>query len=243
MSTPCFAVELVTFDIGGTLLNFRPDQVHEWTVVLGEIGLRVDEARIEAAIAVERPHAGAQRRETVGADHRVSAEAGEARRRRYIVNVLRGAGVAEEDLPHAEEAIKQAFDSPRMYVVYDDSLPTLRELWMRGLKLAAVSNTWPSMPRILMALGFGDYLGFWVVSEFVGVEKPAPEMFERALEIAAVEPARAIHVGDDFATDVVGALGVEMRAVLLDRSGKADSCDDERAPIIHRLDELLTIVE
>ncbi|HVB64510.1 MAG TPA: HAD hydrolase-like protein, partial [Nitrolancea sp.] len=81
-----------------------------------------------------------------------------------------------------------------------------------------------------------------VVSEFVGVEKPAPEMFVRALEIAAVEPARALHVGDDYATDVVGALGVEMRAVLLDRSGTADT-RDEQVPIIHRLDELFTIVE
>jgi len=242
MSTPCFAVELVTFDIGGTLLTFRPDQVHEWTVVLSEIGLRVEEARIAAAIAAERSRAAARRRETVGADHRVSAEVGEARRRHYIANVLRGADVAEEDLQNAEEAIKQAFDSPRMYVVYDDALPTLRELWLRGLKLAAVSNTWPSMPRILLALGFGEYLGFWVVSEFVGVEKPAPEMFVRALEIAAVEPARALHVGDDYATDVVGALGVEMRAVLLDRSGTADT-RDEQVPIIHRLDELLTIVE
>ena len=242
MSTPCFAVELVTFDIGGTLLTFRPDQVHEWTVVLSEIGLRVEEARIAAAIAAERSRAAARRRETVGADHHVSAEAGEARRRRYIANVLRGADVAEEDLQNAEEAIKQAFDSPRMYVVYDDALPTLRELWLRGLKLAAVSNTWPSMPRILLALGFGEYLGFWVISEFVGVEKPAPEMFVRALEIAAVEPARALHVGDDYATDVVGALGVELRAVLLDRSGTADT-RDEQVPIIHRLDELFTIVE
>jgi putative hydrolase of the HAD superfamily len=241
MSTPCFAAELVTFDIGGTLLTFRPDQVQEWCVVLSEVGVTVEAARIEAALAGARPRAAAHRRATVGADHRVSVEAGEARRRRFIVDVLRDAGVSDADLPRAEAAMKAAFDSPRMYVAFDDALPVLRELWLRGLKLAAISNTWPAMPKILMALGFDEYLGYWVVSEFLGVEKPAPAIFERALDIAGAEPARAIHVGDDLATDVEGALGVGMRAVLLDRSGRAQR--DGRVPVIQRLDELLTIVE
>lgn len=241
MSTPCFAVELVTFDIGGTLLTFRPDQVHEWCLVLDEVGVTVDDARIEAALAEARPRAAEHRRATVSVDHRVSVEAGEARRRRYIAEVLHGAGVADADLIRAEEAMKRAFDSPRMYVAYDDALPTLRELWLRGLKLAAVSNTWPAMPKVLIALGFDEYLGYWVVSEFLGKEKPAPAIFERALDIAGVEPARAIHVGDDVATDIDGALGVGMRAVLLDRRGTEVS--DGRAPVIRRLDELLTIVE
>jgi putative hydrolase of the HAD superfamily len=241
MSTPCFAAELVTFDIGGTLLTFRPDQLQEWCVVLSEVGVNVETGRIEAALAGARPRAAAHRRAAVGADHRVSVEAGEARRRRFIVDVLRDAGVSDADLPRAEAAMKAAFDSPRMYVAFDDALPVLRELWLRGLKLAAVSNTWPAMPKILMALGFDEYLGYWVVSEFLGVEKPAPAIFERALAIAGAEPGRAIHVGDDLATDVEGALGVGMRAVLLDRSGRAQP--DGRAPVIQRLDELLTIVE
>jgi len=241
MSTPCFAVELVTFDIGGTLLTFRPDQVHEWCVVLDEVGVPAEAARIEAALAEARPRAAERRRATVDTDHRVSVEAGEARRRRYIVDVLRGAGVADTDLARAEEAMKCAFDSPRMYVAYDDALPALRELWLRGLKLAAVSNTWPAMPKVLMALGFDEYLGYWVISEFLGVEKPAAAIFERALDIADVEPARAIHVGDDIATDIEGALGVGMRTVLLDRSGNTKF--DGRAPVIQHLDELLTIVE
>jgi putative hydrolase of the HAD superfamily len=232
---------LVTFDIGGTLLTFRPDQVQEWCVVLAEIGVAVEASRIEAALAEARPRAAARRSEMVGADHRVSVEAGEARRRRFIADVLCAAGVADADLPRATDAIKAAFDSPRMYVAYDDALPALRELWLRGLKLAAVSNTWPAMPKVLMALGFDEYLGYWVISEFLGVEKPDPAIFERALDIAGVEPARAIHVGDELTTDVEGALAVGMRAVLLDRRGSANAA--VRAPVIRSLAELLTIVE
>ncbi len=242
MSASCFGVDLVTFDIGGTLLTFRPDQVHEWCTVLEEVGLRADEQRIAAAIERERPRARERRKSEVPADHRVSPQEGEDRRRRFIRNVLHGSGTPDEDLERATDAVKHAFDSPRMYVAYDDALPALRELWLRGLKLAAVSNTWPSMPRILKGLGLDEYLGYWVLSEFLGIEKPAAEIFERALDIGASRPERAVHVGDDYDTDVVGALGVGMRAVLLDRSGRAVVPNQRDVTVIQRLDELLTLI-
>lgn len=242
MSPTCFAVDLVTFDIGGTLLTFRPDQIQEWVSVLGEIGLRADEERIAAAIERERPRARARRQAEVPADHRVSPHAGDARRRRFVWDVLRDSGIPVERLDEATGAIKQALDSPRMYVAYPDALPTLRELWLRGPKLAAISNTWPSMPRILKGLGFAEYLGYWVMSEFVGVEKPAAEIFERALAIGATRPERAVHVGDDYETDVVGALGAGMRAILLDRAGTAALPDARDVTVIRRLDDVLTLI-
>ena len=242
MSPTCFAVDLVTFDIGGTLLTFRPDQTAEWVRVLDEMGVRAAEERIDDAIAQERPKARERRRDFVPADHRVSLGAGETRRREFIHNVLREAGVAAPRLDDATEAVKAAFDSPRMYVAYDDALPTLHELWMRGLKLAAISNTWPSMPRILHSLGFDRYLGYWVMSEFVGIEKPAAEIFERALDIGATTPARAVHVGDDWETDIVGATDVGMGAIFLDRDGKLDGTQQTAVVVIRGLDELLTLI-
>ena len=210
--------------------------------MLDEIGLRVEGSRVGNAIMRERPRARERRKSEVPADHRVSPEAGEERRRRFIRNVLCDSGVPAAQLERATDAVKAAFDSPRMYVAYDDALPTLRELWLRGLKLAAISNTWPSMPKILKSLGFDQYLGYWVMSEFVGVEKPAPEIFERALDIGATKPERAVHIGDDRNTDVVGALGVGMRAILLDRSGRSELSPKHDVTVIHRLDDLLTLI-
>ncbi|HET7034262.1 MAG TPA: HAD-IA family hydrolase [Thermomicrobiaceae bacterium] len=245
MSSPCFAVELITFDAGGTLLTLRPDQAREWSVVLGELGLEVPEERIAAALERERPLAAARRARTVPATHAVSAEAGEERRRQFIAEVLLGAGVAPDALPAALEAIKAALDSARMYLAYPDALPALRALWERGLKLGAVTNAWPSMPRILLDLGFGEYLGFWVVSEMLGVEKPGPAIFERALEIGGAPPERALQVGDDLRTDVAGARAAGMQAVLLDRSGAAEPAKEAAAldvPVIRTLAALPDLV-
>lgn len=238
MSSPCFAVELITFDAGGTLLTLRPDQAREWSLVLDELGLAVPEERIAAALQRERPLAAARRARTVPPSHAVTVEAGEERRCRFIMNVLREAGVAPDALPRAQEAIKGALDSARMYVAYPDALPALHALWERGLKLGVVTNAWPSLPRILLDLGFGEYLGFWVVSELIGVEKPGPAIFERALEIGGTPPERALQVGDDLRTDVAGARAAGMQAVLLDRSGGAEAAESAAAldvPVIRTL--------
>ena len=243
VSSTCFAVDLVTFDIGGTLLTFRPDQTAEWVKVLEEVGVQVARERIEEGIARERPSARERRLASVPPDHRVSLGSGEARRRQFIHNVLLDAGVPVARLNDATETVKAAFDSPRMYVVFEDSLPTLHELWMRGLKLAAISNTWPSMPKILQSFGFDRYLGYWMMSEFVGVEKPAAEIFERALDIGATTSGRAVHVGDDLETDVAGARGVGMGAVLLDRTGSKPVPSDRDVAVIRELTDLLTIID
>lgn len=244
MSTPCFAFDLVTFDVGGTLLTFRPDLPAGYVEALAALGIAIDQERLVTALAEGRRQADRRRLESVSPDHRVSVETGNARRRRFVLDVLRHAGVPELDLERAADAIQAAYDSPRMYTVYDDAMPAVRELWNRGLKLGVIANTWPSMPRILLQLGFGDYLGFWVISELVGVEKPHPAIFERALEIGATPAARTLHVGDDYARDFIGAREAGLQAVLLDRQGGAPDHDEEGhpIPIIHRLDTLLDAI-
>ncbi len=59
--------------------------------------------------------------------------------------------------------------------------------------------------------------------------KPSPAYFEAALEALDAEPAMTWMVGDDLETDVVGAHGVGMRAVLV-RTGKfrPDAVDASR---------------
>jgi len=76
----------------------------------------------------------------------------------------------------------------------------------------------------------------------VGYEKPHPRIFELALSKACVSPSEAIHVGDSYYHDVVGAEGVGITPVLLDGSGRY-ACEDLGDCIrIESLSELLSIV-
>jgi putative hydrolase of the HAD superfamily len=74
-----------------------------------------------------------------------------------------------------------------------------------------------------------------VTSALVGYEKPDPRTYRAALEPLEIDPERAIHVGDQPKSDVVGALGVGMGAVLLDRYDRHDGVD---VPVVSTLTEL-----
>jgi FMN phosphatase YigB (HAD superfamily) len=50
----------------------------------------------------------------------------------------------------------------------------------------------------------------------LGVEKPDPRIFEAALARFGTAASRALHLGDTYATDVVGARAAGLRAALID---------------------------
>jgi len=52
-----------------------------------------------------------------------------------------------------------------------------------------------------------------VFSDEAQVRKPAAAIFRRVLDETQIDPARAVHVGDDAVSDVGGARGAGMRAI------------------------------
>jgi putative hydrolase of the HAD superfamily len=62
-------------------------------------------------------------------------------------------------------------------------------------------------------MGLADRLDFAVFSSEVGVRKPHPQIFERALEALGVEPENALFVGDRLYEDVRGAGELGMTTV------------------------------
>ena len=78
-----------------------------------------------------------------------------------------------------------------------------------------------------------------LASEQIGWAKPDARIFRAALERTGVDAYRAIHVGDNYNKDVLGAVAAGIDAVLLDRAG-GEAVHD---PTIRSLDELLVLLE
>ena len=101
----------------------------------------------------------------------------------------------------------------------DDATATLERLSERGFALAILSN-WPlarTIDRFAEAHGWLPFLRAIVVSQRVGTIKPHPSIFSAAataLDLAD-RPEAILHVGDDWAADVVGARGVGWRVAYL----------------------------
>ena len=107
----------------------------------------------------------------------------------------------------------------------------VRELHAGGLLLGVISNTGRTPGLVLRQLladaGLLRHFAVLAFSDEAGMRKPAPSIFRRVLAQAGMDPAGAVHVGDDAVTDVAGARGVGMRAIhfVPDRAVEAAPAD------------------
>lgn len=99
---------------------------------------------------------------------------------------------------------------------FPDTVPTLRALRERGLRVGVVSDTGFDLRPALDLLGLSPYLDSVVMSFQYGECKPAASVFRAASEQLGVKPERTLMVGDNPLTDS-GAVGVGMYVFLLPR--------------------------
>jgi putative hydrolase of the HAD superfamily len=137
---------------------------------------------------------------------------------RYGQVALRGAGLpdGEETVLRVMEKVRGAFNSPR-FALYDDVLPALGVLKSCGVVMGLISNIDQDIKPVCSELGLDTYITHVITSNDVRSEKPHPLIFLAALDSAGVEAEESVYVGDQYSCDVVGARGVGMRPVLVDR--------------------------
>ncbi len=99
---------------------------------------------------------------------------------------------------------------------------------LSGARRLAILSNWPlaaTIDHYVEAAGWAPYLSAVVVSQRVGTIKPNPRIFraaEAALGLSEADGPTVLHVGDDWAADVVGAKRAGWRAAYL-RSRPEDS--------------------
>jgi putative hydrolase of the HAD superfamily len=94
-----------------------------------------------------------------------------------------------------------------------DSLVRVRQ---HDVCVAVVSNSEGMLERLFDDLGVVGAFDLVVDSGIAGIEKPDPRIFRVALDRFDVEPSRALHLGDTYATDIVGARAAGLRVALID---------------------------
>ena len=104
------------------------------------------------------------------------------------------------------------------FELYEDAAPTLVELRRQGLKIGLLSNSSRDLGEFTRHHGLAaDAV---LTSHAHGKTKPHATIFRAMLELLEVDACDAVMIGDTLEDDIEGALGVGMRAVLLDREGR-----------------------
>jgi putative hydrolase of the HAD superfamily len=124
--------------------------------------------------------------------------------------------------------------------LYDDALPTLRELRARGVRTAVVSNCDHFAGPLVRELGLRDEVDALVLSFEVGSHKPDARIYEVALEALGASPERAVFVDDQpWYLDGAAALGIATRYIRRAREPWEGHRDPGPHPTISSLAELL----
>ena len=217
---PFAGVRAVTFDLFDTLARFWPPREQIQAEALRAFAIEVTPQGIDRGYALADAYMA--RENASGAPVRMrSPEATAAFFAEYERLVLHGAGV-EVSREMAWRVWQQVRTIRYDLALFDDVLPSLRRLKDLGLALGLISNINRTGPDLLNSLGLEGVLDSAVTSREVGAEKPHAPIFLAALQRLGATSAETVHVGDQYASDIVGALGAGMRPVLIDRYGTAE---------------------
>ncbi len=228
--------DAIFLDAQGTLLHARPSIPAIYASVCRRLGGNATEAQVSAAVREQ----WAEFRTTVDPQS-ISLETSDEITKQWwatfnarIFLRLGMAGRTEDFL----EGLWEAFGRPENWELYPEVEDVLAELRKRGYRLGVISNWDSRLVTLCERLGLTAYADFILASAATGMEKPDRRIFEIALSRAAVSPKRAVHVGDDYQADVLGARGAGMDAILIDRDGRTPM----PVQTIHSLRELLDIL-
>ena len=228
MTAPLQGIAAITLDLDDTLWPVRP------TLVAAEKVLATWLATHAPATAHGTPPAAmlALRAEVAAAHPHWSHDLSAIR----LETIRRALRLHGDDPALAEEAFEVFFEARHAVTLYDDVLPALERLAARH-RLVAVSNGNAELHRVGLDRLFA---GGSVSARLHGVAKPDPSIFRAACAAANAAPHQVLHLGDDPALDIDGALGAGLHAGWISRPDGAHLDAPHRARA-HRFNDLLEV--
>lgn len=97
------------------------------------------------------------------------------------------------------------------------------KMWRDDYIIGIITNG-PEYSQVLKieAIGLKKYTDFILIGGMEKEEKPALSIFEKALKLAGVSSAEAIHFGDKLSTDVLGANQAGIQSVWISHRAEND---------------------
>lgn len=223
-------VRTVFFDVDGTLVQLVHPADAMWTAALRSLGIDADAEAIAGALR--------------GTDRDLLPRMRDYRAHRkdfwlaYTESILSSLGIADP-VGQRAHAIQLLFDDERWYRVFPEAPAALHALRTAGFRLAIVSNNTDRLPRRLAALGLAQYFDDVTYSEEAGALKPDPAIFHLALRRAGCRAEEAVHAGDDYDADVLGARAAGIPPILVDREDRRSDADCPRVRSLLELGPIL----
>jgi len=119
-----------------------------------------------------------------------------------------------------------------------ETIEVLERLKKEGIKIGLISDSTPTITRVVEKFELGKHFDQMVFSFDTGLLKTDPEMYHQLIKKLGVKPEEVVVVGDSIPTDIIGARNAGLKTILLDRRNKR-----EFSPKIVNLREIVTHME
>ena len=210
-------VEAVFFDWFNTLADFKPSrqEIYQQAFRKFAITLSMNDV-IRGILKADRYYFEENARSRV---HNRSSQEQMNVYLCYPRAILDEAGVecSPELIWNVLNIVVEQFKKGSTFVLFDDVLTVFTALKQRKLILGLLTNATKDAISRFSYLGLEPHLDLVVTPEEVGASKPEPAIFQAALDRAGVKAAEAVHVGDQYELDIVGARRVGISPILIDR--------------------------
>jgi FMN phosphatase YigB (HAD superfamily) len=211
----------VTFDLWETLIKDVPEhepllrsrRITDIAQVLRRSGFEPDHAALESA------HREVWMR--MDAVWKSRRDLSTLEQTRLYLDIALGVDLLKIPAAVLDEAAQRYGDSLLHYPPrpVDGAAEAVAHARSRGLRVALICNTGRTPGRVLRVilgrLGIAAHVEQFCFSDELGICKPDPEIFYRALQPLGVRPDEAIHVGDRPDLDLAGARAAGLRSVHL----------------------------
>jgi len=224
-------VHTVFFDLGRTLVDVPYSASEIWLEIMNEAGLKVDpgllKRALEAADSTFLPkvydYKGKMPKFWILYDA-------------FVIDKL-GLSDPEGKLPGT---VEKRFQEPKWFHLYPETREVLESLKSDGYSMGLISGNTDDLLRQLDQLDLAKYFTTVTYSQEARAEKPNPAIYRLALKRAACRPDDAVHVGDWYEGDVIGARGVGITPILIDRESKHPETDCVRITDLRQLKDVMT---
>jgi HAD superfamily hydrolase (TIGR01549 family) len=131
------------------------------------------------------------------------------------------------------------YEARQQITLFEDVKPVLDEL-KKNYRLVSLTNGNADATKT----GIDHWFDFTLNSATVGKLKSEPDIYRQVQQLANIDAAQMVHVGDDPLNDVVGAQSAGVFAIWLNRKQQSwglDSCEpDAVISSLHELPQLLS---
>ncbi|NET23865.1 MAG: HAD-IA family hydrolase [Okeania sp. SIO1H5] len=232
MNSSSKPLQVIFFDVGGTLLHPQPSVAEVYQRVAQEHGFEISSGEIRKQF-----RQAFQQQSKIPLD----SVAREVSWWRTIVDNTLGSWVDESAMESVFRDLWTVYASPKVWRIAEDAIAVLETLKNREIKLGIISNWDSRLLSLLDSLALSRYFDTIQVSALAGVAKPDPRIFEKALNAVRASAERSLHVGDSVENDLLAPRKMGMQSVLL-RSSSEGSLSLANEDRIHSFRELLDLV-